>query len=110
MGDPRRRWALSLKDPLMAAKRELQEETGAEAAHWELFLKMHLSNSVTDEEAIVYLATEIMEGESSPEDSEDLTSKWVSLDEALTMISSNEITDAITVATLYRYAYQHSST
>src|SRR5678815_1170951 len=41
--------------PLEAAKRELKEETGLEAAHWEQILEMHLSNSVTDERAIVFL-------------------------------------------------------
>ncbi|RYF99145.1 MAG: NUDIX hydrolase, partial [Chitinophagaceae bacterium] len=36
-------------DPLDSAKRELLEETGLVAHQWTVLLKMHLSNSVTDE-------------------------------------------------------------
>lgn len=96
------------EDPLSAAKRELKEETGCVAVHWRQFMTMHLSNSVTDEEAVVFIATELTEGQAEPEDSEDLSCRWVSLPAALGMIESGEITDAITVAALYRYAYEQS--
>jgi 8-oxo-dGTP pyrophosphatase MutT (NUDIX family) len=58
--------------PLQSAKRELKEETGLEAGHWEQILEMHLSNSATDERAVVYLATDLSEGPSCPEETEDL--------------------------------------
>src|ERR1700712_2143002 len=44
-------------DPLDAAKRELLEETGLTAANWTEIQQMHLSNSVSDELCIIYLAT-----------------------------------------------------
>src|SRR5438132_1035417 len=44
------------EEPLDAARRELLEETGYSAARWELLLRAHLSNSVSDEEAFCYMA------------------------------------------------------
>lgn len=40
--------------PLVAAKRELLEETGLVAAQWQQLFSMHLSNSVTDELCIIF--------------------------------------------------------
>jgi hypothetical protein len=42
--------------PLESAKRELREETGIVAARWSKILEMDLSNSASDERAILYLA------------------------------------------------------
>lgn len=39
------------EEPLQAAQRELKEETGYSAANWQQLMKLHTSNSVTDEEA-----------------------------------------------------------
>src|SRR5215831_16951352 len=47
------------EDPLEAAQRELQEETGYSAAQWQEVLRAHLSNSITDEEGICYLARDL---------------------------------------------------
>ena len=47
------------EDPLEAAKRELLEETGLVAKEWTKILTMHLSNSVSDELAVIYLAREL---------------------------------------------------
>ena len=89
-------------DPLESAKRELKEETGLKADKWEKILEMHLSNSVTDELAIVYLATNLMQEESAPEETEKLTITKMTLDEVYEMIIDNKITDAITVAAILR--------
>ncbi len=67
-------------DPLASAKRELKEETGMVAANWEKILEMHLSNSVTDELAIVYLATNLIKGEPEPEETEKLTPHKLKID------------------------------
>jgi ADP-ribose pyrophosphatase len=88
--------------PLESAKRELKEETGLEAAHWEQILEMHLSNSVTDERAIVFLATDLTEGASCPDDTEVLSIRKVSLADALQMVERAEITDAISVAAILK--------
>jgi 8-oxo-dGTP pyrophosphatase MutT (NUDIX family) len=44
------------ESPLLAAQRELKEETGLSAANWSELMRLHTSNSITDELAIVYLA------------------------------------------------------
>ncbi len=94
------------EDTLIAAQRELQEETGYAADHWEEILRAELSNSVTDERAIAYLATGLREGESSPEGTEVLETRWVPLDEAVRMVRGGEITDALTVLALQRTALE----
>jgi 8-oxo-dGTP pyrophosphatase MutT (NUDIX family) len=92
------------EDPLEAGKRELLEETGLTAQHWRLLGKSHLSNSITDEEAYCFLATGLTQGTASPEGSEQLQHKLVSLDEALNMVRDGEITDALSILTLSYYA------
>jgi len=61
---------------------------------------MHLSNSVSDELAIVYLATGLKEGEAAPEDTEDLYTRQVSLEEAWQMVENGIITDSMSVAAI----------
>ena len=92
------------EDPLAAAKRELKEETGLTANKWEQLSRLHLSNSVTDEEALVYLATELSAGLANPEDTEDISCKRLSFDQALAMVERGEITDAISVTAILTLA------
>jgi ADP-ribose pyrophosphatase len=90
--------------PLDAAKRELVEETGLVAAHWEELGRAHLSNSVSDEIAIMYLATELTMTEARPEGTEKLEVKKVPFAEALNMVARGEITDAMAVIAIQAYA------
>lgn len=89
-------------DPLETASRELKEETGLEAAHYRVIAEMDLSNSVSDEKAIIYLATGLREGEAEPEDCELLHLRTVTLREAYDMVERREIRDGMTVAAIYR--------
>ena len=89
-------------DPLESAKRELLEETGLKANNWTELQRMHLSNSVSDEYNIIYLARGLEQFEAQPEDTEQLVVRKVPLDEVYRMICTNEITDAITVAAVLR--------
>lgn len=91
------------EEPLEAAKRELLEETGLEARNWTQLSKVTLSNSVTDEEAIYYLATDLIQRESQPEGTEKLELTRVPFDEALRMALEGEITDALAVIAILRY-------
>ncbi len=87
---------------LEAAKRELIEETGLTANNFEPLLEMHLSNSVSDEWGIVYLATGLTQGKSQPEDTEDLLIKKMKLEEVYEQVEAREITDSLTVAATYK--------
>ena len=86
------------EEPLDSAKRELAEETGFRAAHWQEIQRMHLSNSVSDEESIIYIATGLSAGEAEPEETEDLTLRKVSFQEAYQMVLDGQITDSMSVA------------
>lgn len=89
-------------DPLEEAKRELKEEAGLTANHWEKLFEMHLSNSTTNELSMVYLAQDLVQGEAEPEDTEILKMKKVHLNTAYRMVEQGEITDAISVAAIQR--------
>ena len=90
------------EDPLIAAQRELLEETGLKATHWQLLGKSFLSNSVSDEKAIFYLATGLSQHEAAPEETEQLMVKKVPLQEAFDMIDKGTITDALSVLALQK--------
>ena len=90
-------------DPLESAKRELKEETGLVAQNWTLIQEMHLSNSVSDEKSMVYLASDLEQFEAQPEESEKLQVKKIPFAEALQMVLKGDIKDSISVAAILRY-------
>lgn len=91
-------------EPLLnAAQRELKEETGLTAEHWQRLLDLHTSNSITDEFGVAYLATELTQGEATPESNEDIEVLRLPVAEAIEWAINSKITDAISVATLCRY-------
>lgn len=90
--------------PLEAAKRELREETGLTASEWTEVLRLHTSNSITDEVGVVFLAKGLEQGETDFEETEDLTVRKVPVEEAIRMAMEGGITDAISVAALLAYA------
>ena len=92
------------EEPLAAAKRELREETGLTAGNWTEIMRLHPSNSITDELGLVYLAEDLSEGETSFEETEALEIRKLPLAAALQMARDGEITDAISVVALYRIA------
>lgn len=92
------------EQPLDAAKRELQEETGLTAARWTELMRVHTSNSITDEAGVVYVAESLTAGKSNAEETEDLAVRRLPLDEAVAMAVDGRITDAISVAALFKVA------
>jgi 8-oxo-dGTP pyrophosphatase MutT (NUDIX family) len=89
-------------DPLVSARRELKEETGLSADRYDVLLEMDLSNAVSDERAIVYLATGLHMGEAAPEETEQLQIRSLTLTEAYEKVERREIRDSLTVAAIYR--------
>ncbi len=90
--------------PRAAAERELREETGLTARSWRELMTIHPSNSITDESGLVYLARDLVEGEQDPEETEDLTVKVLPFGEAYRWALDGRITDAISLAGIFRLA------
>jgi 8-oxo-dGTP pyrophosphatase MutT (NUDIX family) len=88
--------------PVESAKRELKEETGLEAQIWTELLRLHLSDSITDEYSILYLARELTAGEPAPEETEHLLVKKLPFDEVYEMLQSGKITDVMSVAAIQK--------
>ena len=91
------------EEPLAAAQRELEEETGLRAERWEKMCEADLSNSVTDEVAVLFLATGLRQGKHSPEGTEQLKVLRVPFQEALEMALKGEITDAMSLLAIMHY-------
>jgi len=87
-------------DPLDSAARELREETGLVARRWRKLLEADLSNSVSDERAVAYLAWGLTAGEAEPEATEELAVRRIPLAEAFRMVEAGEIRDALSVLSL----------
>ena len=86
------------------ARRELREETGIDASVWRELCRSHLSNSVSDEFAILFLATGLASGVATPDGTEALETRWAPFDEVLAMTLDGRITDALTVIAVQRLA------
>ncbi|RMF94689.1 MAG: NUDIX hydrolase [Gammaproteobacteria bacterium] len=89
---------------LDGAQRELREETGLRAARWALILRSHVSNSISDEVGVVYVAEDLIEGEPEFEDTEQLEICRLPFAEALRMAMRGEITDLLSIAGLLKLA------
>jgi 8-oxo-dGTP pyrophosphatase MutT (NUDIX family) len=92
------------EDPLQGAKRELSEETGLKAAEWRKVLQVQLSNSVTDERAIGYIAFGLSACEAGHQrdDTEELALVRAPFREALEAALDGHMEDMLTVAMLLR--------
>lgn len=89
-------------EPIESAKRELAEESGIIANRFTEIQRMHLSNSVSDELAIIYLAQDLQMGKSSPEETEELVIRKIHFNEAYQMVIDGTITDSMSVAAILK--------
>lgn len=90
------------ESPLHAAKRELNEETGVFAKRWKSLGTMDTSNGATDEVAHLFLATDLTNGNSEPEEVEDLQLQWIPLQRAVKMVMNDDITESLSIAAIFR--------
>ncbi len=94
----------ALDEPVeVAARRELREETGLTARRWREIMKLHTSNSVTDEVGYVYVAEDLTRGASLPEETEQLEQLKLPVEEARRWALDGRITDAMSVAGILHY-------
>jgi 8-oxo-dGTP pyrophosphatase MutT (NUDIX family) len=96
------------EDSLEGAKRELLEETGLTAKTWQEIGRFQLSNSICDEVAVTFLATELEQGEPHPDATEHLEVRWLPFDEVMALVRSGEIADALSVLPLQALALERA--
>ena len=89
-------------DVLDSAKRELQEETGLRAKQWQQICHLHTSNSVTNEEGFLFIASELEQGETSFDETERIELRKLPFVEAISMVMDGEITDCMSIAGLLK--------
>ena len=97
----------SSESTLEAAKRELLEETGLVASQWTEIGEVYLSNSVSDEKAVMYLAQNLNQQQACPDETEQLKIRRIPLKEAIEMAQNGQITDALSVLTLLKIPALH---
>ena len=90
------------EEPIESARRELLEETGVSAKNWKEIQRMHLSNSVSDELSVIYVATDLIQGIPMPEETEQLVVKKMSFEDVYQMVLNGEITDSMSVAAILK--------
>ncbi len=95
--------------PLDGGRRELREETGLEASTWRELGRANLSVSISDEVAVLYLATDLSQGAAEPEGTEDLRISWVPFADALTMTLDGRISDALSILAIQRLALDRAA-
>lgn len=88
--------------PLSTAQRELEEEAGLRAARWESLGKIISSPGVFTEVVHLFLARALSSVPANTEAHEVLEVHWVPFAEALARAREGEITDAKTLAGLFR--------
>jgi 8-oxo-dGTP pyrophosphatase MutT (NUDIX family) len=90
------------EDPLLAAQRELLEETGVTASEWQHLGRMNALNGIADAPEHVYLAQGLsMTDATASQHEEGIDAvRWVPFAEALALVADGSITDGETIAAL----------
>lgn len=85
---------------LVAAQRELAEETGLRAAEWTSLCRFDVSNCCSDETGELFLARGLTIGEAQPDSNEQLALRTLPFAEALALMRSGGITDLVSITGL----------
>ena len=88
------------EDPFSAAKRELEEETGLQAEHWQKLTCMFTTPGFCNEQISIYLATGLSQHPSHPDADEFLGLTKMPLEEAVALCMAGEIRDGKTLVGL----------
>ncbi len=63
---------------------------------------------MTDEQAVLFVASGLRHGDATPEPTESIAIRWVPFDEALAMTLDGRITDAMSVVAIQRVALERA--
>ena len=92
------------EDPLEAGKRELKEETGAEAARYTSLGKLYPSPGYCGEIIHLYLAEGLTFGETHPDEDEFLEAERLPLADAVKAVLAGDLPDAKTQVAVLKVA------
>lgn len=90
------------EDPLLAAARELEEETGAVAQSIKHIGELYTTVAIFDEKIQMYLATGLSYKNAHPDDGEFLEVEKIPLDTLVEMVMNGEIKDSKTQIALLK--------
>lgn len=85
------------EDSLVCAKRELREETGYVANEWQFLCTIHNAIAYADEHLDIYLARDLVAGESQLDEGEFLDTFKAPLSDVLAWVKEGKVTDVKTV-------------
>lgn len=89
--------------PLAAAKRELKEEAGLLAKNWRpLGEEVQVSNCISAEIGLCFLAQDLKETEAEPDGTEVLKIKRLPFEQAVEMVHKGEIQDSLSIIAILR--------
>ncbi|MFD0694917.1 NUDIX domain-containing protein [Paenibacillus sp. GCM10027628] len=91
------------EDPLHAALRELEEETGYRSEHVKHVSSFYTSPGFADEIIHLYMAEQLIKGEARPDEDEFLECEAITLEEAQQYIRDGRISDAKTIMAVYAW-------
>lgn len=84
------------EDPFLCARRELSEETGLEAEHWQKLTVLETTPGFCNERIHLYMATGLRQGESHPDEGEFVSVSRMPLKEAAAKVMQGEFRDGKT--------------
>ena len=102
----------SIEDPDLAARRELEEETGMRAGSWRKVARFYTAPGFTSELMHLYLATELTAADVDrlgPDDDEHLLLESMPVREAIAAAERGEFADAKTLVGLLWLARERAS-
>lgn len=95
------------EDPMLAAERELGEETGLVADELALLYVLYPTPGYSAEKIFIYEARGVREGKQHLDEGEFLNVEYVPVQKALKMVEDGTICDAKTIVALQHYALSH---
>jgi 8-oxo-dGTP pyrophosphatase MutT (NUDIX family) len=91
-------------DMQRAAERELAEEAGVLAAHWQAMGTVDVGNGVLDDVQSLYVATGLTATDTNFDAEEDISIVWKPFDDAVTMAMDGTISEVCSIAAILRVA------
>lgn len=88
------------EQPLLAAQRELKEETGYESSHWQEIGRMYSAPGFCNELLYLFRASPAILGQKTPDEDEETEVIVMAVKEAWQKVIRGEIADAKTIAGL----------